>query len=160
MMTCLRWILGFMRLEIWCKIGLSADWCLCTVLRTRSGVCYCWIGASVSRPWTLLNKLLWFMLSLCQCVNLNQYSPYNNCIHIALLPSVVWCCWLGGRKGIRPVKNWVVVCWRGYLSGAKCRLAYGPADATATYCLLLQKNPYWFYLSDTGSPGLSRKNSH
>ena len=28
--------------------------------------------------------------------------------------------------------------WHGYLSGARCRLAYGPADATATYCLLLQ----------------------
>ena len=25
-----------------------------------------------------------------------------------------------------------------YLFGARCRLAYGPADATATYCLLLQ----------------------
>ena len=31
---------------------------------------------------------------------------------------------VGGRKGIRPVKNWVVGCWRGYLSGARCRLAY------------------------------------
>jgi len=29
-------------------------------------------------------------------------------------------------------------CWRGYLSGARCRLAYAPADATATHCLLLQ----------------------
>jgi len=29
-----------------------------------------------------------------------------------------------------------VLAW--YLSGAKCRLAYGPADATATHCLLLQ----------------------
>ena len=54
------------------------------------------------------------------------------------LPSVLWHCWLGGRKGIRPVKNWAVGCWRGYLSGARCRLAYGPADATATHCLLLQ----------------------
>ena len=54
-------------------------------------------------------------------------------------PSVLWCCWLGARKGIRPVKNRVVGCWRGYLSGARCRLfAYGPADATATHCLLLQ----------------------
>ena len=26
----------------------------------------------------------------------------------------------------------------GGLSGARCRLAYGPADATATDCLLLQ----------------------
>jgi len=25
------------------------------------------------------------------------------------------------------------------------RLAYGPADATATHCLLLQENPDWFY---------------
>ena len=25
-----------------------------------------------------------------------------------------------------------------YLSGARCRLAYGPDDATATHCLLLQ----------------------
>ena len=52
-------------------------------------------------------------------------------------PSVLWRCWLGGRKGIRPVKNWVVGCWHGYLSGARCRLAYGPADATTTHCLLL-----------------------
>ena len=49
-----------------------------------------------------------------------------------LLPSVLWRCWLGSRKGIRPVKNWVVGYWHGYLSGARCRLfAYGPADATA-----------------------------
>ena len=26
----------------------------------------------------------------------------------------------------------------GYLSGARCRLAYSPADATVTHCLLLQ----------------------
>ena len=25
-------------------------------------------------------------------------------------------------------------CWRGYLSGVRCRLAYVPADATATHC--------------------------
>jgi len=52
-----------------------------------------------------------------------------------VIPSVLWRCWLGGRKGIRPVKNWVVRCWHGYLSGARCRLVY---DATATHCLLLQ----------------------
>ena len=58
-------------------------------------------------------------------------------------PSVLWRCWLGDRKGIRPVKNWVMWCWCGYLSGARCRLfAYGPADATASQnpivsCLIL-----------------------
>jgi len=24
-----------------------------------------------------------------------------------LVPSVLWRCWLGSRKGIQPVKNWV-----------------------------------------------------
>ena len=74
-----------------------------------------------------------------------MFCFYWICIHCPscglvskLLPSVLWRCWLGGRKGIRPVKNWVVECWRGYLSGARCRLAHGPADATATHCLLLQ----------------------
>ena len=49
-----------------------------------------------------------------------------------------WRCWLGGRKGIRPVKNWVVGCWCGYVSRSRSRFAYGPADVTATHCLLLQ----------------------
>ena len=45
----------------------------------------------------------------------NNNNNNNNLIHIAPLPSVLWRCWLGGRKGIRPVKNewWgagVVVC--------------------------------------------------
>ena len=35
-------------------------------------------------------------------------------------------------------KKQVVGCWRGYLSGARFRLAYGPADANATHCLLLR----------------------
>jgi len=56
----------------------------------------------------------------------------------AVLPSVLWRCWLGGRKVIWPVKNRVVGCWHDYLSGVRCIVAYGPADATATHCLLLQ----------------------
>ena len=43
------------------------------------------------------------------------------------------------RKGIRPVKNWMLGCWRGYLPEARCRLAYGLADATATHCLCFSK---------------------
>ena len=39
-------------------------------------------------------------------------------------PSVLWCCCLGGRKGIQPVKNWVVGCWCGYLGwGADLHVA-------------------------------------
>jgi len=43
-------------------------------------------------------------------------------------------CWLGVRKSIRPVKNWVIGCWCGYVSAARCRLfAYRPSDATASH---------------------------
>jgi len=35
-----------------------------------------------------------------------------------------------------------VLAW--YMSGARCRFAYGLADATASHCLLLQYNPDWF----------------
>ena len=60
--------------------------------------------------------------------NIFVFSLYTSNV----VPSVLWRCSFGGRKSIRPVKNWVMGCWRGYLSGARCRLAYGPADATAT----------------------------
>ena len=43
--------------------------------------------------------------------------------------------WAAGRaSGLKKLMG----CWHGYLSGARCRLAYCPADATATHCLLLQ----------------------
>jgi len=70
---------------------------------------------------------------------------------MSLLPSVHWHCWLDGRMGIRPVKNWAVGCWRGFLSGVRCRLAYGPAGSTATHCLAPVKSrlvsPFWCRLT-------------
>ena len=49
---------------------------------------------------------------------------------------MLWRCWAAGRaSGLYKPRGG---CWRGYLSGARYRLAYGPADATATHCLLLQ----------------------
>ena len=51
--------------------------------------------------------LLTFIFSIISILSLSLF-----------LPSVLWRCWLGSRKGIQPVKNWVVGCWRGYLSRA------------------------------------------
>ena len=54
---------------------------------------------------------------------------------------------VGRQEGHPACKNWVVGCWRGYLSGAICRLAYGPVDATATHSLASVKSrlvlPFW-----------------
>ena len=63
---------------------------------------------------------------LCACVRPSQYNVIKAnglqldmlCISLVFLwwhmPSMLWRCWLGGRKGIRPVKNWVVRCWCGF----------------------------------------------
>jgi len=45
---------------------------------------------------------------------------------------------VGWQEGHPACKNWVVGCWRGYLSGVRCKCAYGSADTTATHYLLLQ----------------------
>jgi len=45
---------------------------------------------------------------------------------------------VGRQEGHPACKNWVVGCWCGYLSGARCRFACGPADPTVTDCLLFQ----------------------
>ena len=51
--------------------------------------------------------------------------------------------WAAGRaSGLSKIG--VVECWHCYLSGARCRLAYGPADNTATHCLLPQQIPIGF----------------
>jgi len=83
------------------------------------------------------------------CITIEQIMCKSN---KAIVPSVLWRCWLGGRKGIRPVKNWVVGCGHGYLSGARCRVAYGPADAIATHCLFASVKsrlvlPLWYRLT-------------
>ena len=105
-----------------------------------------------------------FSIYVCMCVCL-EVLKFNFCMRSALqlvlyailrplyltVPSVLWRCWLGSRKGIRSVKNWLVGCWRGYLSGARCRRIYGPADATATHCLASVKSrlvlPFWYRLT-------------
>jgi len=103
-------------------------------------------------------------LSLCVCLSVyhslswpSSQHRFVSCLCVHLVPSVLWHCWLGGRKGIRPVKNWVVGCWHGYLSGARCRVAHSPADATATHCLLLQwkiQTGFTFLVpAHSGSPG-------
>jgi len=57
---------------------------------------------------------------------------------------------VGRQEGHPACKKRVVGCWRGCLSGAWCRLAYGPADATATHSLSLASVksrlvlPFWY----------------
>jgi len=81
-----------------------------------------------------------------------------------VLPSVLWHRWLGVRKGIQPVKNCMVKCSHGYLSGARCKwFAYTPlVDATATPSSLSSLKsrmfwPLWCQLIQLNARVLSRE---
>jgi len=75
-------------------------------------------------------RLHWCQLSKCKCCSTFTHHLNENFSALSLL--------IGRQEGHPACKNWVVGCWRGCLSGARCRLACGPAYATATHCLLLQ----------------------
>ena len=62
---------------------------------------------------------------------------------------------VGRQEGHPACKNGVVRCWHGYLSGTRCRLAYGPADATATVCCFSKIQTGFAFLvpAHLGSPG-------
>jgi len=45
--------------------------------------------------------------------------------------------WQEGHPSCKKLSGGVLA-WLSVWSEARCRLAYGPADATATHCLLLQ----------------------
>ena len=76
-----------------------------------------------------------------------------------VVSSVLWCCWLGGRKGIRPVENWAVGCCRGYLSGALERGAdlhmaqLMPLPLTVSCFSKIQIGFTFLVLAQPGSPG-------
>ena len=74
---------------------------------------------------------------------------------------MLWRCWLGGRKGIRPVKNWVVGCWHGCLGwGADLHIAQQMPLTLTISCSSKSRLVLTFlvYLSGTCSPGWSRTN--
>ena len=73
-----------------------------------------------------------------------------------MLPSVLWCCWLGGRKGIRPVKKlggevlawWgagVVICLKWLM---RCRLASWCHCHSLSLALVKSRLvlPFWYRL--------------
>ena len=90
--------------------------------------------------WVSLTVNVWWL-----CVYCYLCSTTSMCLHFVLdrLHHVICMHYIDtaffaltllvGRQEEHPAcKNWVMECWCGYLSGARCRLfSYDPADATA-----------------------------
>ena len=74
------------------------------------------------------------------------------------IPSVLWHCWLGGRKGIRPVKIWMVGCCAGVVicleRGAHLHIAQlMPLPLTVSCFSKIQIGFTFLALAHPGSPG-------
>jgi len=104
------------------------------------------LSVSVEQPWIWLydrqtdthlmrrehcgqGSTVWYYCLLLQSLLIHSYTVYEFVTFaFSALALLVGC------QEERPAwKNWVMRCWRGYLSGVKCKwFAYGPDDATAT----------------------------
>ena len=115
---------------------------MCSVPRTSSLCCLCpgtisWLSLLI----VLLLVLLCVLRSYSVIVWISTLPPpsFGSCFPGELrlpvfcrffstfLHSVPWLCWLGSRKGIRPVKNWVVGCWHGYLVWSEVQTCIWPS---------------------------------
>jgi len=68
-------------------------------------------------------------------VNLGWVSPWN----VIFFPSELWRCWLGDRKGIRPVKSWMLVCWWWWFDWSFARFV-APVVTTTSIILCFNKH--------------------
>jgi len=100
-----------------------------------------------------LFTLFWF----CDCWCISHCSSLSvlhilKAFSLCSVAAVLWHCW---RQEGHPAckKNWVARYWHGYLSGARCRLAYGPADATVSCFSKIQIGFTFLVPAHLGSPG-------
>ena len=117
----------------------SSRWALlCSLCRERVGAC---IQCSVKACKTSFHVTCAFQFGLDlkttfddegADVQLKVILRHISCY----LPSMLWRCWLGGRKGVWPVKTGGMLAWLSVWG--RCGFAYGSSDVTATHCLLLQ----------------------
>ena len=77
-------------------------------------------------PWFLSIAVICIMATIIGALCTKYFVPS------VLVPTVLWRCWLGGRKGIRPVKNWVVMCWRGYSVWSEVQTCICPDNHAST----------------------------
>ena len=75
---------------------------------------------------------------------ITQLYDCFNCLHC--FDAVGWVA--GQASGLQKLSGGMLV----WFSEVRCRLAYSPADATATHCLLLQIGFTFLVLAHPGSP--------
>jgi len=103
---------------------------------------------------------LWY-LTVWKCVaSLRQYYKLlsTRTWDCSVLPSVLWV--VDHQEEHPACKNWVLGCWCGYLSEARCRLSSWFHYIPKPCHLLPHLNLDWFYLSTTGLAKLFWNRGH
>ena len=74
------------------------------------------------------------------------------CLYLCVyVPSVLWHCWLGGRKGNRPVINWAVGCWHGFIFLVLAHPGSPRQRAVKRVCVCVVCVRAWLYTCITAS---------
>ena len=150
----------------WCKLSLTNLWILKLQMNKIMWCDYKCLQCSDTVGWVLVGcqeghpACKNWVMSCCHYIpKPHHLSPHLNPDWFYLSGTGLSCSFSaltlldGWQEGHRPVKNWVVGCWRGYLSGARCRLAYGPADATVSCSSKIQIGFTFLVPAHTGNPG-------
>ena len=150
------------------RLVLSSSSCYC-ITHSRVSLFLCplllaWIQHSRHLLADYLAFVLpcFLLLTYCRLFSLQfcyareaQFSNVNLCCQLSVLfPSVFLHCWFGDRKGIRPVKSWVLVCWWWRFDWS---FACPTAPVVTTISIILTSNKIQngdiLVLANPGSPG-------
>jgi len=104
--------------------AIPVPWCTESNFR-KLNLCYHFCGSDIPDKYLVIracNKCtetvnFLFIHSQHKLYNKSKNGNISSILHPLHVPSVLWCCWFGGRKGIQPVKTewWgagVVICLR------------------------------------------------
>ena len=118
-------------------------------------------NAEVLRNDLLVDVTRWWTLESCVQMRWSEHSRWLTAVLFArycTTRAFSALTLLVGRQEGHPAckKNWVVRCWRGYLSGARCRLAYAqlmPLPLTVSCFSKIQIGFTFLVPAHPGSPG-------
>ena len=125
----------------WSSLDLHVSsrwWSLALHISSESRSAVFWICTPENfGNWSTFTEVmnLWWHI---KCITFSWTQRISTDEVASFMPSVLWHCWLVGWQEGHPACKKLSGGMLAWLSGMRCRLAYGPADATATHYLLLQ----------------------
>jgi len=175
-----QWLMWWILLSI-VQLLLSCSWCTSLIpliayhwmsrmahwpkLLSRSGISPAhddpWMRKHCIKKASLIYTCggLVMLLGVCNyriyCKKKFSSSPNLHSVHSVFVPSVLWHCWLGDRKGIWCVIIWVLIYWWWWFDWSFVHVKSSSCHHCRFHHLLLQQNPGRFAILMPAFPGSS-----